>query len=107
MGLLSHHSGRLMRQESHHFQENPARRDTGDRLLVHVADEGVGLRPRADSPGLGLGLGLMAQMADDFAITHRHELRGTIVSLRFALGGREPEADTAAAPRTGGSAAGS
>lgn len=82
-----------------------ARLDNGGRVLVRVADEGVGPQPQADSPGLGLGLGLMAQMADDFAIAHRHELRGTIVSLRFSLGARDPEGDTATAPRTDASTA--
>lgn len=78
-----------------------ARLDNGHRLLVRVADEGVGLRPRADSPGLGLGLGLMAQMADDFAVVHRHEPPGAVVSLSFSLRGRATET---AAPRTDESA---
>jgi anti-sigma regulatory factor (Ser/Thr protein kinase) len=59
--------------------------DGDGQLLVLVSDEGLGLVPRADSPGLGLGLGLMAQMADEFTISNRHDTRGTIVSLRFSL----------------------
>jgi serine/threonine-protein kinase RsbW/stage II sporulation protein AB (anti-sigma F factor) len=54
-------------------------------LAVRVHDEGHGLIPRADSPGLGLGLGLMAQMADDFRVANREGQPGTTVSLRFAL----------------------
>src|SRR5689334_21717410 len=33
-------------------------------LRVVVSDDGVGLAPRADSPGAGLGLPLIAQVAD-------------------------------------------
>jgi anti-sigma regulatory factor (Ser/Thr protein kinase) len=66
--------------------------DGGDHLAVRVLDEGHGLIPRAESPGLGLGLGLMAQMADDFRVANREGTRGTTVLLRFQLegGGREP-----------------
>jgi anti-sigma regulatory factor (Ser/Thr protein kinase) len=35
-----------------------------DELWVIVADAGSGLRPRPDSPGLGLGLALIAQVSD-------------------------------------------
>ena len=31
---------------------------------VAVADDGVGMRPRADSPGVGLGMPLIADLAD-------------------------------------------
>ena len=54
-------------------------------LIVRVCDEGHGLVPRADSPGLGLGIGLMASMADEFAIANRGAVPGTIVTLRFSL----------------------
>jgi anti-sigma regulatory factor (Ser/Thr protein kinase) len=43
--------------------------------------------PRADSPGLGLGIPLMAQMADDLHVANRGDLPGTMVSLRFTLDG--------------------
>jgi serine/threonine-protein kinase RsbW len=33
-------------------------------LVVTVRDSGSGLRPRGDSPGLGLGLAVIAQQAD-------------------------------------------
>lgn len=55
-------------------------------LCVRVLDEGRGLIPRTDSPGLGIGFGLMAQMADDFRVSNRGE-PGTVVSLRFVLAG--------------------
>jgi serine/threonine-protein kinase RsbW len=59
--------------------------DHDDRLTVRVLDEGQGLVPSTESPGLGLGLGLMAQMADDFRIANREGTPGTTVSLRFTL----------------------
>lgn len=61
-------------------------RDEHDQLAVLISDEGSGLVPRASSPGLGLGIGIMAQMADGFGISNREGAPGTIVSLRFALG---------------------
>ena len=59
----------------------------GDDLLVRVCDEGQGLVPRIDSPGLGVGISLMASMADDFSVANRDDTPGTIVSLRFSLAG--------------------
>jgi anti-sigma regulatory factor (Ser/Thr protein kinase) len=53
-------------------------------LRVEVSDNGLGMRPRADSPGLGLGLPLIAQLATHVDITS-HD--GTTVLLEFALGG--------------------
>ena len=59
--------------------------DDHEHLVVRVFDEGHGLIPRTDSPGLGLGLGLMAQLSDDFRIANREGTPGTTVSLRFLL----------------------
>jgi anti-sigma regulatory factor (Ser/Thr protein kinase) len=42
-----------------------------DRVHVDVADHGVGLRARIDSPGLGLGLPLIASISDSMAVTSR------------------------------------
>jgi serine/threonine-protein kinase RsbW len=74
-----------------------ARLESDDRLIVRVCDEGVGLVPRADSPGLGLGLGLMAQMADEFSISNRQDTQGTIVTLGFSVPGQASQADDAPA----------
>ena len=63
-----------------------ARLNGGGNLLVFVCDEGPGPMPRLGRPGLGLGFGLMAQLADAFGIENRRP-RGTIVSLRFSLAG--------------------
>jgi serine/threonine-protein kinase RsbW len=55
-------------------------------LDVTVADEGCGMTPRLDSPGLGLGLGLIAKLAETFDITPRGG-PGVVVRMRFALAG--------------------
>jgi stage II sporulation protein AB (anti-sigma F factor) len=55
-----------------------------DRIRVVVADNGSGLRPRPDSPGLGLGLPLISQLADDVEIT-TPPTGGTEVRMDFAL----------------------
>ena len=54
------------------------------RTVVIVEDEGVGLRPRPDSPGLGLGLPTMAQVADRLHIDDGAGC-GVRVELRFRL----------------------
>lgn len=59
--------------------------DEDQHLTVRVLDEGRGLVPRTDSPGLGLGLGVMAQMADDFGVSNREGHPGTTVRMRFSL----------------------
>jgi serine/threonine-protein kinase RsbW/stage II sporulation protein AB (anti-sigma F factor) len=55
----------------------------GDGLLfVAVRDRGGGVVPREDSPGLGLGLPLISQIADDFRISER-EGGGTELRMSF------------------------
>src|SRR5205814_1061351 len=49
-----------------------------DVLWVKVCDQGRGMRPRPDSPGLGLGLPLIAQMTTDFEV-HEGDAGGTEV----------------------------
>jgi anti-sigma regulatory factor (Ser/Thr protein kinase) len=51
-------------------------------LVVTVEDEGRGMRPRPDSPGLGLGLPLISQMTQSFEV-HQREGGGTVLSMRF------------------------
>lgn len=60
-------------------------RDGDDHLVVVVCDDGHGLMPRTDSPGLGLGITLMARMTTDFVIANRKARPGTYVRLRFPL----------------------
>jgi anti-sigma regulatory factor (Ser/Thr protein kinase) len=56
-----------------------------DGVEVAVADDGIGLRPRADSPGVGLGMPLIADLADRVEITGTHP--GTRVAAHFVLMG--------------------
>jgi serine/threonine-protein kinase RsbW len=56
-------------------------------LIVTVADEGCGMIPRSDSPGLGLGMGLMARLADTFEVTPRAARPGLVLRMAFALAG--------------------
>ncbi|HEY3020093.1 MAG TPA: ATP-binding protein [Solirubrobacteraceae bacterium] len=53
-------------------------------LRIVVADDGRGMQPRTDSPGLGLGLPLMAQVAQKVQIESAPR-RGTEVTLDFQL----------------------
>jgi serine/threonine-protein kinase RsbW/stage II sporulation protein AB (anti-sigma F factor) len=53
-------------------------------LEVTVADDGVGMRPRPDSPGLGLGLPLIAQLAETFEVTSP-AAGGVRLCMRFPL----------------------
>jgi serine/threonine-protein kinase RsbW len=48
---------------------------------VTVADSGGGLVPRADSPGLGVGLPLIAQLADRLDVRSGDE--GTQIRMSF------------------------
>jgi serine/threonine-protein kinase RsbW len=56
-----------------------------ERLRIVIRDHGLGLVPRADSPGLGLGLGLMAQAADALQVLTAPAGGGVEVRLEFAL----------------------
>jgi anti-sigma regulatory factor (Ser/Thr protein kinase) len=55
-----------------------------DRLLITVSDDGMGLLPRSDSPGLGMGIATMDALSASmsFATTAGG---GTEVSMAFAL----------------------
>jgi serine/threonine-protein kinase RsbW/stage II sporulation protein AB (anti-sigma F factor) len=56
--------------------------DDQARLCVSVAHDGPGMTPRPDSPGLGIGLPLIAELADDLQVITDH---GTTMVMRFAL----------------------
>src|SRR5579884_294012 len=56
----------------------------GSGLSVTVADDGAGLRPRLDRRGMGLGLALIAEAAEELAINKRPS-GGTELKMRFAL----------------------
>jgi stage II sporulation protein AB (anti-sigma F factor) len=53
-------------------------------LRVIVRDEGCGMAPRMDSPGAGLGLPLIATLADTFSVTAPPG-GGTEVCMTFPL----------------------
>ncbi|HEX6027171.1 MAG TPA: ATP-binding protein [Solirubrobacter sp.] len=69
---------------------------------IAVDDEGLGLRPRLDSPGVGLGLPLMSDLADRLDV--RSHGRGTRLSARFALMGPAGPHGRPLARHTGGRA---
>ena len=74
-----------------------------EELWILISDDGCGLKPRADRPGLGLGLGLISEVSDDFAILSR-ATGGTEVRIRFNLVTAEVSTPEAAhAERVGGS----
>jgi len=56
-----------------------------DCLDVSVCDNGIGMSPRADSPGMGLGLGLIAHETSTCEIRTTAS-GGTEVLMRFSLG---------------------
>jgi anti-sigma regulatory factor (Ser/Thr protein kinase) len=53
-------------------------------LWILIADDGCGLDARSRRPGLGLGLALISQVADDFTIGSR-ATRGVELQMRFDL----------------------
>ncbi len=69
----------------------------GSDITIVVRDEGNGITPRADSPGLGLGLPLIASLAESVQL-RRDERDRTEVRMTFSLGGErhgrpDPSAD--------------
>jgi serine/threonine-protein kinase RsbW len=55
------------------------------RLYVTVSDQGRGLIPRPDSPGLGLGLPLIGNLCGSLEIDRGADDVGTRVQMDFAL----------------------
>jgi anti-sigma regulatory factor (Ser/Thr protein kinase) len=51
-------------------------------LVVTVTDDGSGMVPRPDSPGLGVGLSLIAQLAQGLEVSNLTP-RGTTVRMTF------------------------
>lgn len=58
----------------------------GDVLRVTVRDHGRGIVPRADSPGLGLGLPLIATLTESLELGRSPDAR-TEVAMVFRLAG--------------------
>jgi anti-sigma regulatory factor (Ser/Thr protein kinase) len=61
-------------------------------LWMLIADDGCGLESRSQRSGLGLGLALIAQVADDFTVRPR-ATRGVELQMRFDLARRVPAQD--------------
>jgi anti-sigma regulatory factor (Ser/Thr protein kinase) len=67
---------------------------------IDVADDGIGLRPRADSPGVGLGMPLIADLADRVEI-EQAGAHGVRVTAHFALMGAAGPHGRAVPPHAG------
>jgi anti-sigma regulatory factor (Ser/Thr protein kinase) len=57
----------------------------GRRLVVVVRDYGRGISPRSDSPGLGLGLPLIAHVADELEFRSKPEAGATELVMSFEV----------------------
>lgn len=68
----------------------------GDILTVVVRDEGPGIAPHPDSPGLGLGLPLIASLAESVQLG-RDERERTEVCMTFSLSGGQENGASASA----------
>ncbi len=75
----------------------------GDELRVVVRDEGRGIGPRPDSPGLGLGLPLIASLTESVELGHDEEER-TEVRMTFTLTAPLPHDGVAAGHAVSGTA---
>ncbi len=60
----------------------------GGELWLIIADDGCGLRAGSQGRGLGLGLALIARMADGLSI-HDRSSGGTGIRMHFALSGEQ------------------
>ena len=60
----------------------------GDQIAIVISDKGAGMMPRVDTPGLGLGLPMIASLADALEVRVRPS-GGTEVHMRFDLA-RDP-----------------
>jgi anti-sigma regulatory factor (Ser/Thr protein kinase) len=59
----------------------------GERLVLVVSDDGLGMRPNLGTPGLGMGISLIGEVSTDLQVDSSR--RGTTVSMGFALGENE------------------
>lgn len=60
---------------------------TQDALIVVVRDDGVGMVPDLDRPGLGLGTSLISRLSKE--ATFESSDAGTTVTMRFELKGND------------------
>jgi anti-sigma regulatory factor (Ser/Thr protein kinase) len=52
-----------------------------DRLLIMVEDQGVGMTPHPDNPGLRMGIPIITKLCDDVRFASSD--RGTVISMSF------------------------
>lgn len=57
-------------------------------LDIRVSDDGCGMAPRVDSPGVGLGLPIIARVTDGLEVVSD---AGTAILMSFALAGAAGE----------------
>ncbi len=57
----------------------------GGEITVIVADDGSGMNPRPDSPGMGLGLPLIGNLVSSLQISTPPSGRGTELRMSFVL----------------------
>ncbi len=55
----------------------------GGRFIIEVVDDGVGIAPRDDSPGIGHGLAMVGALAQTLDLTAGRDGRGTVVTMAF------------------------
>jgi serine/threonine-protein kinase RsbW/stage II sporulation protein AB (anti-sigma F factor) len=72
---------------------------TAGALQVWITDRSGGMRPGVDSPGLGLGLPIMASVTDQLEVVTDRE--GTTVKMTFLFGGSAPGAETGSVTPSG------
>ena len=63
----------------------------GERMIVEVLDEGVGVAVRHDSPGLGHGLALVGALVNTLEVAARPGGPGTVVTMSFGGAAQPPE----------------
>ena len=58
-----------------------------DTMVIHVTDHGCGIVPRVErvSPGLGLGIQLIAALSEELSITANDDGSGTRVGMTFKV----------------------
>ena len=70
-----------------------------DALHVRITDDGCGMRPRPDSPGMGLGLSLIARLTSSLELGAGSRGRGTVMRLSFDAPGMRAMAAETRAPK--------
>jgi serine/threonine-protein kinase RsbW/stage II sporulation protein AB (anti-sigma F factor) len=69
-------------------QDEPGRMtvlvEKAEDLCITVSDDGLGIAPRIDSPGLGMGLPLISHLTDELELRAGRQ-GGSEVSMRFYL----------------------